>query len=273
MEAWERIIVALDVSQPFEANELVKQLKGSVGGFKIGFEFTYSTFGKLTFQKWSSALYTLSVTQKLFQNANGLIFLDGKFNDIPNTVAGAARAATEMGVKMFNVHCLGGSDMMIAARKASEEVSKNLGIEKPLILGVTILTSLKFKDLVEMGIKETHSYKNDEEKEKAEQYQMERLVKDLALLAQDCELNGVICSPKEIKIVREYCQPEFIVVTPGIRLAGDSVDDQKRVDTPRTAIENGADFLVVGRSITKAEDPVQAAIKVAQEIEEGLKTK
>jgi orotidine-5'-phosphate decarboxylase len=273
MEPWERIIVALDVNNPHEANELVKQLKGRVGGFKLGFEFTYSTFGKLTYQKWSCALYTLSQTQMLFKNVKGLAFVDGKFMDIPNTVAGAVRAVAEMGAKMFNVHCLGGSDMMIEARKAAEETSKRLGIQKPLMLGVTILTSLKFKDLVEMRIKETHSYKNDEEKEKAEQYQMERLVKDLALLAQDCELDGVICSPKEIKIVREYCQPEFIVVTPGIRLAGDSVDDQKRVDTPMTAIKNGADFLVVGRSITKAENPVQAAIRVAQEIEEGLKNK
>jgi len=261
MEAKDRIIVALDVDSLEKAKVLVEQLAPYVSCFKAGLE-----------------LLTSEGTPKVVNAIHewgGQVFYDGKFNDIPNTVAAAARAVTRMGVMMFNIHCLSGSEAMRKTRetvdKTSEEIELVFANVKPLILGVTILTSLDYKNLVEMGIFEELGYADPQELADAQRQRMENLIACyLAWLAQECGLDGVISSPKEIKAIRRYCQPEFKIVTPGIRPAWSEKGDQKRVMTPAEAIKEGADYLVIGRPIIKppAEigTPIDAVRKIAEEI-------
>ncbi len=259
MEAKDRIIVALDVDNLDKAKSLVESLAPHVGCFKVGLELL-------------TAVGAPKVVE-FVHSLGGQVFYDGKFKDIPNTVAGVSKVVAKMGVKMFNVHCLGGSAMMKAAKHAVEEVCGNE--KRPVILGVTLLTSLNYKDLVEMGIFDELDIVDCEEKAQIEQDRIERLaVRHLAWLAQECGLDGVIASPKEIEAIRNYCQPGFLVVTPGVRPLWAAADDQKRIMTPAEAIKAGADYLVIGRPITKppAEigTPVDATKKIAKEIASAL---
>lgn len=262
MEAKERIIVALDVDSLDKALELVEELHPYVGYFKVGLE-----------------LLTNEGAPKVVQaikEAGGKIFYDGKFKDIPNTVAGASKAVTKLRVDMFNVHCLGGAAMMRAARKAAEEVSQSQSRSRPIILGVTLLTSLDYNDLVELGIYEELNISDPEELSQVKRERIEQLVvRHLAWLAQESGLDGVIASPQEIQAIRRYCQPEFLVVTPGVRPDWAAAGDQKRVMTPGEAVKAGADYLVIGRPITKSPadigNPIAAAKMIAEEIGIGGK--
>ena len=164
------------------------------------------------------------------------VFLDLKFHDIPNTVAGACRAAAALGVWMLNVHACGGRRMMEAARKAAGDAH-----DRPLVIGVTVPTSMDRGDLVETGVVA----------------ELSDQVRSLARLSQDCGLDGIVCSPVDLRHLRGSIDADFLRVTPGIRLEDDS-DDQRRVTTPGDAVRAGADFLVIGRSITRAPDPVAA---------------
>lgn len=269
MEAKDRIIVALDVDSLDRAKSLVESLAPYVGCFKVGLELLTSVGGPQAV--------------KFIHSLGGQIFYDGKFKDIPNTVAGASRAVTKLGVKMFNVHCLGGPEMMKAAREAAQEeaaLQEGIGgIPKPLILGVTILTSLDYQDLVKIRVMEPLSSTIPEEIAEADKSsRIQKLVYDLTLLAQESGLDGVIASPQEVRVIRDYSVPRdypripqgFLVVTPGVRPLWAAAGDQKRIMTPAEAIKAGADYLVIGRPITKPPTeigtPVDAAKKIAEEI-------
>jgi orotidine-5'-phosphate decarboxylase len=180
------------------------------------------------------------------------VFLDLKFHDIPNTVAKAAVEAARLGVSIFNLHAMGGSKMMRAAAEAVNEAAEREGISRPLILGVTVLTSHTQESLNEVGIER----------------RLEDEVVALARLCNASGIDGVVASPQEIIPIREAVRErDFVVLTPGVRPVGTTLNDQSRVMTPAEAICAGADFLVVGRPITAADDPVMAAQKILEEIE------
>jgi orotidine-5'-phosphate decarboxylase len=230
-----QLIVALDVDTKEKALGLVEKLKAEVKIFKIGSEL-FTSCGP-------------SIVEEA-QNAGAKIFLDLKFHDIPNTAAKSAIAATRLGVFIFNVHALGGPDMMKKAAEAAADESKRLKIAKPKIIAVTVLTSMDENILKKIGI-------NDN---------MEKQVLRLAELAKDASLDGVVASPSEVKLIRRALGDEFIIVTPGVRPKWAAVNDQKRVMTPKEAVDNGADFIVVGRPIIDAPDPLAAAKRVLEEI-------
>jgi orotidine-5'-phosphate decarboxylase len=231
----ERLIVALDVSTLEQARSLVAELHDLAGMFKVGLELFCSHGPR-------------AVETVLEQG--GRVFLDLKYHDIPNTVAGAARAAVRMGVSMFNVHIAGGAEMMKAALEAAR---REAGSEvAPRILGVTVLTSLGADQLRdELGLVRPP----------------QEQVVFWAKQARDCGMSGVVASPQEIRTVRQHCGDGFLIVTPGIRPAASSSDDQKRIGTPGEALHSGADYLVVGRPITRAPDPRQAALAIIEEME------
>ena len=190
----------------------------------------------------------------MINKRGGKVFLDLKYHDIPNTVARAAEVATKLGVYIFDLHTSGGYEMMKAAAEARNKISLDLGLRKPLILGVTLLTSINQEILEkDLGIKR----------------RLEEQVVHLARLAKTAGLDGVVASPREIKGIRKACGEDFIILTPGIRPAGKSFDDQKRIMTPREAIRLGADFLVIGRPIRDAANPVEAAKEILKEMEEN----
>lgn len=174
------------------------------------------------------------------------VFLDLKFHDIPNTVAGAVRAAGELGVWMVNVHASGGRRMMEAALASLQPFE-----QRPLLIAVTVLTSMSDEDLAEMGYTET----------------AEQRVMRLAALTQDCGLDGVVCSGMEAPQLRSEHGVDFCLVTPGIRMTGDAAGDQRRVLTPANAVANGSDYLVIGRSVTGAQDPLAALQRVHSELD------
>jgi orotidine-5'-phosphate decarboxylase len=231
----DKIILPLDVDTVDKAVALVELLREDVGAFKVGLELVNSA--------------GLGIFDEIRCAGAERIFYDCKFHDIPNTVAGAARAAAKMGVWMFNVHCSGGAAMMKAAKEAAVEVAGQAGTKPPLVIGVTVLTSIDERVLnEEMRVPGSVA---DE-------------VVHLARLAKDSGLDGVVASPHEIELIREACGPGFLVVTPGVRPAGTEVGDQKRVMTPGEAVAKGADYLVIGRPITKADDPRRAAQEIAR---------
>ena len=233
----ERLVLALDVDNFKKAEELVSKLNNYVGVFKIGSQLFTAEGAKVV---------------NMLNERGGKVFLDLKFHDIPNTVARAAEVATKSGVYIFNVHTSGGYEMMKAAAEATKKTSLALGIRKPLILGVTLLTSINQEILEkEIGIKK----------------RLEEQVVHLAKLAKAAGLDGVVASPREIKEIRKACGENFVILTPGIRPAGKSSDDQKRIMTPREAIKLGADFLVIGRPIRNAFNPVEAAKEILKEME------
>ena len=239
-----KLIFALDVRGDLgEALVWVDLLKDHVGLFKVGKE-AFTRFGPNLIRE--------------IQARGANVFLDLKFHDIPNTVARASEAACSLGVSMFNVHALGGKDMMRAAVKAVQQAAPGLEGSAPALLAVTVLTSLNDSDLSVLGFP----------------YTTAEMVMRLAILARDSGVSGVVASARDIAAVRKSCGPEFLIVTPGIRgpleIAG---DDQKRVWTACEAIRDGADFLVIGRPIQSAEDPVAAAEKFIREIDDGLKAR
>ena len=216
-----RVIIALDVSSREEALHLLKQLRDLVGMFKVGSQL-FMTAGP-------------SIVQETIGNG-GNVFLDLKFHDIPNTVTQAAVEAAKLGVSMMTVHAAGGRAMMEAIAR---ELGEKFGDRKPRVVAVTVLTSLDTRALFEMGWEQP----------------VDQQVERLALLAQDCGIDGVVCSPREIQLVRKVVNPQFKIVTPGIRLPDQSHNDQQRVATPREALSSGADYIVLGRAVTGERDP------------------
>ena len=236
----DRIIVALDVPRASEAFSIVDELKGYVGAFKVGLQLFTATGPDLV--------------RKLV-DSGARVFLDLKFHDIPNTVARASVEATRLGVWMFNVHAAGGGEMM---RRTVEEVCavcERESLKRPKIIAVTVLTSSNNATLEETGIAG----------------ETEPQVLRLAVLASKCGLGGVVASPIEIKPIRaRIASKDFLVVTPGIRPASATNDDQKRVTTPRDAFSAGADHLVIGRPITAAVDRSRAVEEIVRELESDL---
>jgi len=228
------LLVALDVDSAAEAFALADILRGVAGGFKIG-----------------SRLFTSegpSIVSRLV-GCGDRVFLDLKFHDIPSTVAGAVQAATRVGVWMLNVHAAGGLDMMRAARAAAVETSDRTGAAPPLVIAVTVLTSLEPQALVRLGVGED----------------VEQHVDRLAHLAAEAGLDGVVASPRETARIRQWADSRFLIVTPGIR-TGDRADDQARTSGAADALRAGASFLVVGRPIIKAADPRKAAERIVGEM-------
>ena len=227
------ILVALDVESAARAVELANQLRGSVGGYKIGKQL-FTAAGPAMVRELTSR--------------GDRVFLDLKFHDIPNTVAGAVQSAVATGAWMVNVHASGGSAMMKAAADAATKTAAALGRPRPLVIGVTVLTSMTDAALRETGV----------------QRSMIDQVVHLARLAQSSGLDGVVASPQETRAIRTACGNDFQIVTPGIRPADQQgKDDQARTLTPAEAIAAGATYLVIGRPITSAPNPCEAAEKIA----------
>jgi orotidine-5'-phosphate decarboxylase len=227
----DRIYVALDTPDVGAAISMAQQLAGYVGGVKLGKEFFVAN------------------GPDAVRAVGGLgmpVFLDLKFHDIPNTVAGAVRSALPSAPAILNVHAMGGSAMMRAAKQALDSGDG----PAPMLIAVTVLTSLGDDDLAELGIS----------------VNAEEQVVRLAKLTQSCGLDGVVCSPREIGPIRAACGDDFKLVVPGIRPTWSATGDQKRITTPSDAVAAGADYLVIGRPITSADDPVKAAQMIADEI-------
>ncbi|WP_456465193.1 orotidine-5'-phosphate decarboxylase [Desulfurobacterium sp.] len=230
------VIVALDFPDKGTAIETVDKLKGKIRTFKVGLElFLRGGF---------------SVVKEIHSRGCG-VFLDLKFHDIPNTVCGAAKVAIENEVFMYNVHTLGGFEFLKKVADFNREYAEKMGVKRPLLIGVTILTSMDENDLKTIGVE------GDVESE----------VLRLAEIAKKAGLDGVVCSPKEIKLIKENFGEGFITVTPGIRPEWAAKNDQKRIMTPSQAKRAGTDFIVVGRPITAAENMEEAAERILKEIE------
>ena len=233
----DQIIVALDVPTAAEARDHIDRLRDEVGAFKIGLQL-YTSEGP--------ALIREVV-------ADGVkLFLDVKFHDIPVTVAKASVEVARLGVWMFNLHALGGSEMMRRSVQSVREVCENENLRRPKIIGVTVLTSSNQKTLFETGI----------EREVGTQ------VAELAKLCRESGLDGVVASPLETGNIRASVDNrEFLIVTPGVRTGSVEADDQKRVMSPRDALHNGSNYLVIGRPILNADDPVDAVREIVEQIE------
>ncbi len=236
----ERLIVALDVDTLEQATDLVRLLADEVGMFKIG-----------------KQLFTHAGPQAVrqIQELGGEIFLDLKFHDIPNTVAKAAIEATRLGVKMFNVHASGSLEMMRMTVKEVKRVCRQQKLRRPIMLAVTVLTSLNQDDLERVGV----------ERKVADQ------VVRLALLTKEAGMDGVVASPHEVADIREACGRRFVIVTPGIRPSSANPYDQQRVMTPQDAVRGGIDYIVVGRPIIEAKDPLTAARAIVADMQVGAK--
>lgn len=230
----DKLMVAIDTDNYEKAVELIDKLEDSVEIFKLGLENYIASRGK---------------TLDYLKSKGKRVFLDLKFHDIPNTMMSAVKACIKDGVWMMTIHVSDYEGMKKCADIAREEAQR-LGIEKPLIVGVTVLTSLSDEDLESIGCNLS-----------TRQAAIKR-----AKLAKEAGLDGVVCSAKEVADIVEACGPDFVTVCPGIRPATAEVGDQKRVVTPAQAIENGAKLLVVGRPITRAEDPAKAADMIVEEI-------
>lgn len=235
--AKDKIIVALDVETADHARLLIKELRDEVGAFKIGLQLFTA----------AGASFVREVVE-----AGNKVFLDVKFHDIPNTVAKASVEVAKLGVWMFNVHAIGGSEMMRQTIEDVREVCLKQNIAQPKIIAVTVLTSSNQDTLKETGIvNETKAQ-----------------VLNLAKLTAKCGLDGVVASPLEVKTIRDEIENKnFLIVTPGIRPSFATNDDQKRVMTPKEAVEIGSNYLVIGRPITKAENKSVAIKQILEEIE------
>ncbi len=225
-----RIIVALDFADPAQALDFVTGIQPGRCRVKVGKEL-FTRAGPTLVEQ---------ITARGFD-----VFLDLKFHDIPNTVAGACAAAADLGVWMMNVHALGGRRMMEAARAAVDKSGRRCHL-----IAVTVLTSMAESDLLEVGLAADP----------------QQNVARLAALAQQAGLDGVVCSPREVAGLRAACAVDFLLVTPGIRPRSAQADDQRRVMTPAEAIEQGASYLVIGRPVTAAPDPMQALLTIESEI-------
>ncbi len=236
LKAFERIVVALDIDSDREALATVDELRGSVGMFKVGHQL-FTAYGP-------------DIVRRII-GKGGKVFLDLKYHDIPNTVAKASAEAVKLGVSIFNVHALGGSDMMKAAAESAKENADKLGVKAPLLLAVTVLTSMDEKSL-RKELKITRS--------------LQREVGHLARMAQRAGMHGVVASPLEIKMLRRAVRGEFVILTPGVRPAWAARDDQKRIMTPGEAVRAGADYIVVGRPVLRAEDRKAAVERILEEM-------
>ncbi len=242
MEARKRIIAVLDVDSAEIAREIVTELRDEVGAFKIGLQLFTA----------AGPTFVRELTQSGVR-----VFLDLKYHDIPNTVACASVEAARLGVWMFNMHALGGREMMSNAVKAVDDVCAREGLNRPLLIGVTILTSSDQGTLNEVGIGRDVA---DE-------------VLKLAQLTAECGLDGIVASPREVEMIRGAMGTDFVVVTPGIRPAGKTrqvvatSDDQKRVTNPSSAVAAGSDYLVIGRPILQAADRRDAVRQIVEEIQ------
>ncbi|MBH87896.1 MAG: orotidine-5'-phosphate decarboxylase [Pelagibacterales bacterium] len=229
-----KIIVALDTVDTNQALKLTETIPG-IGAIKLGLEYFCFNGPKGV---------------KLISETGAKIFLDLKFHDIPNTVAGAIKAILHLHPYMITVHLSGGYDMLIKANEIVTEYCIKNSIKKPIILGVSVLTSLDQKDFISLGIKGN----------------VQEQVIRLAKLAKNSGLDGLVSSAKELKIIREEIGQDLLLVTPGIRPIGGQINDQKRIVTPSQAINDGANFLVIGRPITAAKDPKEALNQISKEI-------
>ena len=229
------IIAALDVPTAEQALKLAGDLAPAVGSFKIG-----------------SELFTAAGPDivKKIRATGASVFLDLKFHDIPNTVAKSVTAAVQLDVQMLTVHTSGGFEMLRAAEQAAGEIARKLGRVPPLVLGVTVLTSLDTPALREIGLDGN----------------VESQVRRLATIATRAGLRGLVCSPQEVAQLRPYIPPAMQLVTPGIRTGAEKADDQKRTLTPQEAMQAGANWLVIGRPIYAAENPRAAAEKILESI-------
>jgi orotidine-5'-phosphate decarboxylase len=236
MSVGEKLILALDVAEHNSAIELVEKFKDYIGIFKVGPELFISSGTKII---------------EDINKKGKKVFLDLKFHDIPNTVSKSAVVVTKLGVHMFNVHTSGGIEMMRKCRDSVADVCLKENLDRPKILGVTVLTSIsKEVFLNELGI----------------QHSLRTHVKNLAALALKAGLDGIIASAKEASMIRSHCGKGFLIVTPGIRPSWTPPDDQKRTMTPKEAIKEGADYLVIGRGILQHADPMKALELINLEI-------
>ncbi len=230
------IFCAVDTTEVSVATSLAAKVGDCVGGLKLGLEF-FTANGVKGVQQ--------------VQKASGLlIFLDQKFHDIPNTVAGAVRAACQLGIAMLTIHTAGGRAMMEAAAKAATDAAHEFPKPRPIIIGVTVLTSMDDTDLAATGVPSPVSDQ----------------VRRLAALAKESGLDGIVCSPLEVEALRADLGPSFKLVTPGVRPIWSAANDQKRFMSPADALKAGADYLVIGRPITAAPDPAAAATRIVAEI-------
>ncbi|MBE1237174.1 orotidine-5'-phosphate decarboxylase [Phaeovibrio sulfidiphilus] len=230
------VYVALDTADTAEAVRLATAVQDSVGGLKLGLEYFC--------RNGADGI-------RAVREANPLpVFLDLKFHDISNTVAGAVRSVLPLAPRFLNVHASGGLNMMRRACETAREEAARLGVEPPLMLAVTILTSLEAADVAEAGFTPP----------------VEDLVRRLAALSRKAGMDGVVCSPQEAALLRQDNGPGFLLVTPGVRPAGSAMGDQRRTMTPREALDAGADVLVIGRPITEAPDPAAAARAICETI-------
>jgi orotidine-5'-phosphate decarboxylase len=248
MQAKDRIILALDVDETEEAMSLVRELAAYVGAFKVGMQLFNSVGPDIV---------------RRIQDLGGRVFVDLKLHDIPNTVAGAARVIARMGCFMYTVHAAGGSAMIRAAADAVRDWRHESGQpagapgpahQAPITLAVTVLTSIDQHQL--------------EQELLIAGMPMREVAMTLAKMAHSAGAGGVICSPHEIAAVRAACGPDFKIVTPGIRPVWHGSDDQKRITTPADAVKLGADYIVIGRPITRAPHPASAAIRIVEELED-----
>ena len=235
MQSDPRLIAALDFPTAEAAKQAVEEIGDAVSYYKVGMELYYAAGNDMI---------------HFLKERGKHVFLDLKLQDIPNTVASALKVETTLGVDMINVHAVGGKKMMEEAAKAVREKAEELGIERPKLIAVTILTSMDEEQFAALNYKNTI----------AEQ------VVSLAKLAKAAGLDGVVASPKEAAAIRKACGPDFLIVTPGVRPAGSALDDQSRVTTPAQAFANGSSHIVVGRPIMKAVDRRQAAAEIVEEI-------
>ena len=240
MEEKDRIILALDVDTQGKALKLVDELKDLVGVFKIGMQL-YNSIGP-------------EIVSKINQ-LGGKTFVDLKFHDIPNTVGAAARVMTRLNAYMFNVHAAGGSEMMKKAVQEAQKEASKLGVNPPIMLAVTVLTSISQKEL--------------EEEMFVADLSLPDMVAKWAVMAKEAGMNGVVCSPQEIEMIKKACGSDFLTVTPGIRPTWAAANDQKRFTTPTQALAMGGDYMVIGRPITGAENHREAANKIIQELKEA----
>jgi len=238
LSAKDRIVLALDLDSDREALAVVDELAGSVGMFKVGHQL-FTAYGP-------------DIVRRIV-GKDGRVFLDLKYHDIPNTVAKASAEAVKLGVTLFNVHALGGADMMKAAVVSARETAEALGRPVPIMLAVTVLTSMDEQSL-RRELKITRS--------------LPRQVSHLARMAQRCGMHGVVASPQEIELLRRAVKQPFVVLTPGVRPEWAAKDDQKRIMTPAEAVGLGADYIVVGRPVLKAKDRKEAVEKIIEEIEQ-----
>ncbi len=237
----ERLFVALDYPDAASALAMAEQLAPLGVSYKVGMQLFYAEGMTLVRQ---------------LQPYGKTVFVDLKMHDIPNTVAGAVDSLVRQGVDFLNIHTQGGAEMMTAAVRAARDAASASGRLVPKLIGVTLLTSLSGKHLREFLFVESAS--------------VSEYVQHLAMNAKHSGLDGVVCSAQEAPVLREVCGPDFLLVTPGIRPAGGHEQDQSRVITPAQAMRNGSDYLVVGRPITGAADPLAAAQAILDEMREAL---